>query len=193
MGRAARAEKRRRRRDAPRTIITIMAWHDHHHDHAHHHHDHAHDHANPAHATDHVHDDHCGPFARPDAGSARRSRRLEARPDGDLRGRLAALLGRDPGAGLRAGAGHLLGRRRGDLRDGARHRHHGRGDRDAHRHGDRPSRRGSPRRAPATARLRCAASRSRRPSWCCCSVSRCSPATWRTSGWSGSPDLHERS
>ena len=103
------------------------------------------------------------PFARADAGSARRSRRLEARPRGDLRGRSAALLGRDPGAGVRAGAGHLLGRRRGDLRDGPRHRDHGRGHRDAHRHGDRLRRQGSRRPAPATARSRCVRSRSARP------------------------------
>ena len=66
------------------------------------------------------------PFARADAGPTRRSRRLAARPRRDLRRRHAALFGRDPGAGVRAGAGPVLGRHRRDLRDGARHRDHGR-------------------------------------------------------------------
>ena len=153
--------------------------HEHGHDHSHAHHDHDHrimvmthhDHAHhasrprrmpmPAHGeAGHVHDEHCGHSHGPTPDQL-------AGPGGWKRGLTAifavgpaALLGRDPGAGVRAGAGHLLGRRRGDLRDGARHRHHGRGDRDAHGLGDRPSRRGSPRRAPATARSRCAASRS---------------------------------
>ena len=54
----------------------------------------------------------------------RRSRRLAARPWRDFRGRHPAVFGRDPGAGIRAGAGAVLGRRRRDLRDGPRHRDH---------------------------------------------------------------------
>ena len=49
---------------------------------------------------------------------------------GDRRGRAAAVLRRDPGAGIRAGAGTVLGRRGRDLHDGVRHRDHGGGDRD---------------------------------------------------------------
>ena len=67
-----------------------------------------------------------GPCARAGAAGAGRAGRLEARSDGDLRGGLAAVLGRDPGAGVHAGAGIVLGRRGGDLHHGARHRHHGR-------------------------------------------------------------------
>ena len=59
----------------------------------------------------------------------RRPRRLAARAGRDPGGRHPALFGRDPGAGVRAGAGPVLGRHRRDLRDGARHRDHGRGHR----------------------------------------------------------------
>ena len=72
-----------------------------------------------------------GPCTRTGAAGAGRAGRLAARTFGDRRGRSAAVLGRDPGAGVRAGAGPVLGRRRRDLRDGARHRDHRRRHRDA--------------------------------------------------------------
>ena len=126
-------------------------------------HDHHHD--------DHAHHDHAPPWARrattmralarAGAAGAGRTGRLAARACGDRRRRIAAVLGRDPGAGVRAGAGAVLGRRRLDLHHGARHRDHGRGDRHAcgRRQIDLAGRlaRAS---QPATARWRCAASRS---------------------------------
>ena len=106
---------------------------------AHAHHDHAHDH--------HHHHDHAtatattiitimprslglGPCACAGAERTRRPPLVEARPVGHRRGRIAAVLGRDHRAGVRAGAGLVLDRRRLDLRHGARHRDHGR----LHRH-----------------------------------------------------------
>ena len=82
-------------------------------------HDHDHDH-------DHVHDEHCGHSHGPEpgqlAGPGGWRRGLRRR----LRRRHPAVFGRHPGAGVRAGAGPVLGRRRRDLRDGPRHRDHGR-------------------------------------------------------------------
>ena len=79
---------------------------------------------------------------------------------GDRRGRAAAVLGRDPGAGVCAGAGTVLGRRGRDLRHGARHRDHGCRDRHASRSAPRPGPGASPPPAPAMACSPCAASRS---------------------------------
>ena len=103
-----------------------------HHDHAHHdHHDHAHDHGHDhAHDHDHDHGDeaHAWGHAHAPEPSELTGRALAAaRAVGHRRGRTAALLGRHHRAGVRAGAGPVLDRRRLDLRDGARHRDHGRG------------------------------------------------------------------
>ena len=106
--------------------------HDHHHDHSHAHHEHSHDdqghdHVH-AHAHDHdghVHDEHCGHSHGPlpselagpggwRAASVRFSRWA------------CGLLGGHSGSGVRAGAGPVLGRHCRDLRDGDRHRDHGR-------------------------------------------------------------------
>ena len=92
-----------------------------------HRHDHDHGHApSPTIIThDHVHDEHCGHSHGPDPSEL-------AGPGGWRRGfgaifavGVQALFGRDPGSGVRAGAGLVLGRHRRDLRDGARHRDHG--------------------------------------------------------------------
>ena len=72
-----------------------------------------------------------GPRAWAGAGRTGRPGRLAARALGDRRGRPATVLGRDHRAGLRAGAGAVLGRRRLHLRHGDRHCHHGRGNRHA--------------------------------------------------------------
>ena len=102
-----------------------------HHDHDHHAHRHGHDH-------DHDHDDednvlpwgHAhGPEPEELAGPGGWRRGLSAIVAVGLR----PVLRRDHRAGVRAGAGPVLGRRRLDLRHGARHRHHGGDDRDARR------------------------------------------------------------
>ena len=131
------------------------------HDHAHH--DHAHDHmprpsprsscarARPCHHHDDDEKPRLGP--RPCAGAERADRPAlaQARACGHRRGRLAALLGRDHRAGVRAGARAVLDRRRLDLRDGARHRHHGRGRRHASRSARAALPGGWPRPSPAPA------------------------------------------
>ncbi len=110
--------------------------HDHGHDHHHHEHAHgqahAHAHAHTAHAEatasahahhdhshhDHVHDEHCGHSHGPTpdqlAGPGGWARGLV----GGVHGGHPAVFRRDPRAGLRAGAGDVLGRHRCDFRDG---------------------------------------------------------------------------
>ena len=115
--------------------------HDHDHGHAHGHshddkHDHGHhDHHHHGHGHDHHHhhgDEHAsawghahGPEPEDLAGPGGWRRGLTA----IVAVGLATVLGRDPGAGVRAGAGPALGRGCRDLRDGARHRDHRRSDR----------------------------------------------------------------
>ena len=62
----------------------------------------------------------------PEPKRAQRSALAAARAGGNCRGGFAALLGRHHRAGVRAGARAVLDRRRFHLRDGARHRDHGR-------------------------------------------------------------------
>ena len=84
----------------------------------HHHHDHAHGHH-------HHRPSWPRPFARPGAGGAEGQGLVPPWLDGGGGGGRAALLGRDPGAGVRAVAGHFLDRGARDLRHGLRHRDHG--------------------------------------------------------------------
>ena len=95
-----------------------MAAHQHDHSHDHHHGHHHHD--------DHVHDEHCGhshgPVPSELAGPGGWSRGLSAILAVGVRPCSGAILV----SGVRAGARPVLGRHRRDLRDGARHRHHGR-------------------------------------------------------------------
>ena len=93
------------------TIIITMTTH-HAHDHGHHHHDHA-----EGEACNHIVD------ARELAGPFDWRKILAV----VLLRRHQAVHGGDPRAHLRADARHVLGRRRRDLRHGARHRHYRRG------------------------------------------------------------------
>ena len=133
------------------------------------------------HHPDHSHHDHANARSRPRPSSRRRRRggrvalgacawagaggigragRLAPRFVGDRRRRIAALLGCDHRPRLCPGAGLVLGRRRLDLRDGRRHGDHRRGDRHARRRRQGRGEAVCRRRATATARLFCAASRS---------------------------------
>ena len=117
------------------------------------------------------------------ARGARRPRRMEAGALRHRRRRLASLLRRHPGVGVRAGAGPVLDRRRFHLHHGARHRHHRR----RHRHHRRLCQGLGQARRRYAVRLRHAGDarhrgrcrrgdhRLRRRS--------CSPATWSASGW----------
>ena len=145
-----------------------------HREHAHHKHDHGHSHAHGhdrAHGHDHAHDhDHedeahaWGHAHAPEPSEFKGPHWLRRGLIGHRRGRSAAVLGRHHRAGVRAGAGPVLDRRRLDLRHGARHRDHRRRRRHASRSPRAALPGGWPRASRAPACCCCAAWRRRPPS-----------------------------